>query len=69
MHQVGPKVNFPVNFSSVATDQAPYVSRKKTSLYSKQILAQQPGGARAFPFGISRQICFFSEVDLSDQCP
>jgi hypothetical protein len=35
----------------------------------KQILAQQPGGVRAFPFGISRQICFFSEVGLSDQCP
>jgi hypothetical protein len=24
---------------------------------------------RAFPLGISRQICFFSEVGLSDQCP
>jgi hypothetical protein len=23
----------------------------------------------AFPFGISKQICFFSDVGLSDQCP
>jgi hypothetical protein len=35
----------------------------------KQILAQQPFLVRAFPFGISRQICFFYEVGLSDQCP
>jgi hypothetical protein len=35
----------------------------------KQILAQQPFLVRAFPFGISRQICFFYEVSLSDQCP
>jgi hypothetical protein len=33
----------------------------------KQILVQQL--VRAFPFGISRQICFFYEVGLSDQCP
>jgi hypothetical protein len=32
------------------------------------ILAQQPGGVRAFPFGISSQICFFSKVGLSHQC-
>jgi hypothetical protein len=32
----------------------------------KQTLAQQPCGVRAFPFGISRQFCFFSEVNLSD---
>jgi hypothetical protein len=38
-------------------------------LGKKQILAQQPGGGRAFPSGISRQICFFFEVVLSDQCP
>jgi hypothetical protein len=35
----------------------------------KQILAQQPFLVWAFPFGISRQICFFYEVGLSDQCP
>jgi hypothetical protein len=35
----------------------------------KQILAQQPFLVRTFPFGISRQICFFYEVGLSDQCP
>jgi hypothetical protein len=37
--------------------------------FQKQLLAQQPGIDRAFPFGISRQICFFSEVGLPDQCP
>jgi hypothetical protein len=41
----------------------------RARLCKKQILAQQPGGVRAFPFEISRQICFFSEVGLSDQCP
>jgi hypothetical protein len=35
----------------------------------KQILAQQPFLVGAFPFGISRHICFFYEVGLSDQCP
>jgi hypothetical protein len=30
---------------------------------------QQPCLVRASPFGISRQICFFHEVGLSDQCP
>jgi hypothetical protein len=38
-------------------------------IIKKQILAQQPFLVRAFPFGISRQICFFYEVGLSDQCP
>jgi hypothetical protein len=28
-------------------------------------ITQQPGGVRAFPFGI----CFFFEVGLSNQCP
>jgi hypothetical protein len=32
----------------------------------KQLLAQQPFLVRAFPFGISRQICFFYEAGLSD---
>jgi hypothetical protein len=41
----------------------------ENSILCKQILAQQPGIVRTFPSGISRQICFFSEVDLSDQCP
>jgi hypothetical protein len=40
-----------------------------TQKKNKQILAQQPFLVRAFPFGISRQICFFYEVGLSDQCP
>jgi hypothetical protein len=35
----------------------------------KQILAQQPFLVKAFPFGISRHICFFYEVGLSDQYP
>jgi hypothetical protein len=35
----------------------------------KQILAQQPFLVRASPFVISRQIGFFYEVGLSDQCP
>jgi hypothetical protein len=39
------------------------------SLKKEQILAQQPFLVRAFPFGISRQICFFYEVGLSNQCP
>jgi hypothetical protein len=43
-----------------------YAASHKRRL-QKQILAQQPGGVRAFPFGISRQISFFSEVGLSDQ--
>jgi hypothetical protein len=34
-----------------------------------QILAQQPFLVKASPFGIPRQICFFYEVGLSDQCP
>jgi hypothetical protein len=35
----------------------------------KQILAQQPFLVRASPFGISRPICFFCEVGLSNQGP
>jgi uncharacterized protein YlaN (UPF0358 family) len=35
---------------------------KSDNPVGKQILAQQP-------FGISRHICFFYEVGLSDQCP
>jgi hypothetical protein len=42
---------------------------KLLSKTKKEILAQQPFLVRAFPFGISRQICFFYEVGLSDQCP
>jgi hypothetical protein len=38
-------------------------------LSKKQILAQQPFLVKASPFGISRHICFFYEVGLSDQCP
>jgi Reverse transcriptase (RNA-dependent DNA polymerase) len=34
----------------------------------KQILARQPFLVKASPFGISRHICFFYEVSLSDQC-
>jgi hypothetical protein len=35
----------------------------------KQILTQQPFLVKASPFGISRHICFFYDVGLSDQCP
>jgi hypothetical protein len=35
----------------------------------KQILAQQPFLVKASPFGISRHICFFYEVGLSNRCP
>jgi hypothetical protein len=45
------------NFSSPASTQT-----------AKQILAQQPFLVKAFPFGITRHICFFYEVGLSDQC-
>jgi hypothetical protein len=45
------------------THELPSLTRKK------QILAQQPFLVKASPFGISRHICFFYEVGLSDQCP
>jgi hypothetical protein len=35
---------------------------------TKQILTQQPFLVKASPFGISRHICFFYEVGLSDRC-
>jgi hypothetical protein len=47
----------------------PDTTRVLYYFFKKQILAQQPFLVRAFPFGISRQICFFYEVGLSDQCP
>jgi hypothetical protein len=46
----------------------PYVLRK----FCYKLHKKANSGAttiRAFPFGISRQICFFYEVGLSDQCP
>jgi hypothetical protein len=46
-----------------------YIYCKLIMLNKKQIMAQQPFLVRASPFGISRQICFFNEIGLSDQCP
>jgi hypothetical protein len=40
--------------------------KRSVSLLKK--CKQQPCGVRAISFGISRQIRFFSEVNLSDQC-
>jgi hypothetical protein len=37
--------------------------------YKKQILAQQSFLVKASTFRISRHICFFHEVGLSNQCP
>jgi hypothetical protein len=59
---ISPKTLKRANFFFDFSEVKPILSH--ISYEQKQILAQQPGGVRAFPFGISRQICFFSEVGL-----
>jgi hypothetical protein len=62
----GIKLVIPAFHTTVQDEGFQIVDSKNVKTLKKQILAQQPCGVRAFPFGISRQICFFSEVGLSD---
>jgi hypothetical protein len=50
--------------SKTNTPTTELISISKSKYWHNHLVELEP-----FPFGISRHICFFSEVGLSDQCP